>query len=86
MWLLAVLGLIFPRVAAAFLYFFTNWFDVVFSTWLWPLVGFIFAPYTLLWYSIVMNWYGGVWNTLQLIILAIAVIMDISASGRSWRG
>ena len=85
-WILAIVGLIFPRVTAAFLYFLTNWFAGVFETWLWPLVGFIFAPYTMLWYSVVVNWYGGEWNTLQFVVLAIAAIADLSASGRSARG
>ena len=86
MWLLAIVGLIFPRLAAAFLYFFTSWFNGVFETWLWPALGFIFAPYTMLWYSVVTNWYGGSWGTLQLVVLAIAVLCDFGSSGRSARG
>ena len=86
MWIIAIIALFLPRVTIVFLYFLTGWFNDIFQTWLWPLIGFIFAPYTLLWYSVVMNWYGGRWNTLQLSILALAVIMDISASGRGWRG
>lgn len=86
MWLFAIVGLIFPRIAALVLYFFTSWFNGVFATVLWPILGFIFAPYTMLWYSVVMNWYGGSWSTLQLIVLAIAVLLDFSASGKSARG
>ena len=59
MWLIALVGLIFPRIAAVILYFFTTWFTGVFATVLWPILGFIFAPYTMLWYSAVINWYGG---------------------------
>ena len=86
MWLFAILGLIFPRIAALILYFFTAWFTGVFATVLWPVLGFIFAPYTLLWYSVVINWYGGSWGTLQLVVLVIAVIADLSSSGKSARG
>lgn len=86
MWLIAVVGLIFPRIAALILYFFTTWFAGVFATVLWPVLGFIFAPYTMLWYSAVMNWYGGEWNMLQLVVLAIAILFDLSSSGKSARG
>lgn len=86
MWLVALLGLVFPRLAAAALYFLTTWFNGVFATVLWPILGFIFAPYTMLWYSVVMNWYGGEWGTLQLIVLVIAVLFDLGSSGKSAKG
>lgn len=86
MWFVALLGLIFPRIAALILYFFTAWFSGVFATVLWPILGFIFAPYTMLWYSAVMNWYGGTWDTLQLVVLAVAILFDLSSSGKSARG
>ena len=86
MWLFAIVGLIFPRLAAAFLYFFTSWFDAIFQTWYWPILGFIFAPYTMLWYSVVANWYGGQWDTLQLVILAIAVLFDLGSGGKTAKG
>jgi hypothetical protein len=38
-------------------------------------------PYTLLWYSAVIQWYGGVWGNFQLIILVVAVLADLSSSG-----
>lgn len=85
MWLL-LLGVIFPRVASVALYFFTEWFTGVFATWYWPVLGFIFAPYTMLWYSVVAHWYGGEWGTLQLIVLGVAIIADLSSSGKSARG
>ena len=86
MWLIALLGLIFPRLVAAALYFLTTWFTGVFATVLWPILGFIFAPYTMLWYSVVVNWYGGEWGTLQLVVLVIAVLCDLGSSGKSARG
>lgn len=86
MWPVLLIGIIFPRVAALILYFFTTWFEGIFVTWYWPLLGFIFAPYTLLWYSTVMQWYDGVWGTLQFVVLAIAVLADLSSSGKTARG
>ncbi len=86
MWLLAVLGLVFPRIAALILYFFTTWFTGVFATMLWPILGFLFAPYTMLWYSVVMNWYGGEWHFLQIAILVVTILCDLGSSGKSARG
>lgn len=86
MWIFAVLALFVPRLVAFLLYFFTNWFIGVFATWYWPLLGFIFAPYTMLWYSVVVNWYGGTWGTLQLIVLAIAILFDLGSGGKSAKG
>lgn len=80
---LAVLALFIPRVVIVLLWFFSTWFEGVFETLLWPLLGFIFAPTTMLWYSVVQNIYGGAWDTLQLVVLAIAVFIDLApASGR----
>lgn len=76
-----LVGLLFPRLAIAYFWFFTNWFRSVFSTSiLWPLLGFIFAPYTLLWYAVVQNWYSGTWGIWQIIILMVAIIADLSSS------
>jgi hypothetical protein len=76
--LLLIFGLFIPRVIIAVLYLFTRWFNGVFSTIIWPILGFIFMPYTLLWYSVVANLYGGVWGTLQIIVLVIAVVFDLN--------
>ena len=84
--LLALLALALPRVTIAGLWFFSTWFRGVFDTWLWPLVGFLFAPFTLLWYSVVHNWYGGVWGTWQIVGLVVAILLDLSpSSGRRRR-
>jgi hypothetical protein len=83
--LILIFGLLAPRLAMALLYLFTNWFSGVFSTILWPILGFIFMPYTLLWYSVVVNWYGGTWGTLQIVVLVIAAAIDLGAhSGWDW--
>lgn len=77
--LLLIIGLFIPRVVIAILYFFSRWFSGVFSTILWPILGFIFMPYTMLWYSVVMNAYGGVWGVLQTVVLVIAIIFDLNS-------
>jgi hypothetical protein len=80
--LLVIAGLFVPRLVLIYLYFFTAWFSGVFETQMWPILGFIFMPYTMLWYSAVMNWYGGEWDVLQIVVLVVAIISDVS-SGKS---
>lgn len=82
--LLALLALATPRLVIALLWFFTTWFRGVFhNNLLWPIVGFIFLPTTLLWYTAVQNWFGGQWTMWPIVGLVIALLIDISpASGR----
>lgn len=75
--LLALLVLFFPRLLLAYLKFFTAWFAGITLGLLWQILGFIFAPLTLLWYTAVMNWFGGNWGLMQKIVLAIAIIIDL---------
>jgi hypothetical protein len=79
--LLALLALVTPRIVIVLLWFLTTWFVGVFDSIIWPILGFIFFPTTLLWYSAVMNWYGGEWGTLQIVIAVIAVAIDLSPAG-----
>jgi len=56
----------------------TNWFHGLFTTVLWPILGFVFLPLTLLWYSVVQHWFGGEWGTIPMVGLIIAALIDIS--------
>ena len=79
-------ALLTPRVLIILLWLLTSWFKGIFDTALWPVLGFIFLPTTLLWYTAVHNWWGGHWGALQVVGLVIALIIDISpASGRRRR-
>ncbi len=81
--LLAFLALIVPRFVIAVLWFLTSWFEGVFTSLLWPVMGFVFLPTTLLWYSAVHNWFGGEWGTWQIVVLVLAILTDMSpAKGR----
>jgi hypothetical protein len=82
--LLTLLALMVPRFVIVVLWFLTTWFEGVFASLLWPVLGFVFLPTTLLWYSAVHNWYGGQWGTWQVVVLVLAVLTDLSpAKGRS---
>jgi hypothetical protein len=74
--LAVVLALAAPRLVIVALWLATNWFRGLFDSVLWPVVGFFFAPLTLLWYSAVERWYDGRWGTWQLVGVAVALILD----------
>lgn len=79
----AVVAVLAPRVLIIALWFFTTWFGGIFDSLLWPILGLIFAPTTLLWYSAVQHWFGGVWSTWPVVGMVMAVLMDLSpASSR----
>lgn len=78
--LFAAAVLLLPRVTIVFLWLLTNWFEGVFESLLWPVLGFLFMPTTLIWYSVVDQVYGGMWDTFQIVIMVIAVLIDLSPS------
>ena len=80
-----IFGLITPRLVLFLLWMFSNWYDGIFHGALIPILGFLFLPYTLLWYTIVINWYSGTWGFWQVAILILAIVTDLSASGGSAR-
>jgi hypothetical protein len=81
---LAVLVLLFPRVAILLLYFFTNFFRGVFDSILIPLLGFIFMPLTLVAYTWLTNIRQPV-DAMYLVVMFIAVIVDLGLVGGARR-
>ena len=78
---LLFVALIAPRVVVVILCFFTRWFDGMFNTLLWPILGVIFLPITLIWYSVVQREFGGAWTTWPIVGLVIALLVDLSGHG-----
>ena len=76
--LLAVLALAVPRLVTVVLWLFTPWFRGMFDNWLLPVLGFVFVPTTLLWYSAVQHWFGGHWGPWQIAGVVVAVLIDVS--------
>lgn len=83
--LLALLALLVPRVVIVLLWLFSHWFTGVFATWLIPVLGFLFLPTALLWFSAVQNWWGGVWSFWPVVGMVIAVMIDLSPGGTARR-
>jgi hypothetical protein len=81
--LLAIVALVTPRLLVALLWLFGRWFDGMFTSVLWPILGFIFLPTTLLWYTAVQHWFQGQWTVWPIVGLVLALMIDISpAKGR----
>jgi hypothetical protein len=84
----AALALFTPRLAVALLWLFSHWFDGLFASPLWPIVGFVFLPTTLLWYSAVHHWFGGAWTLWPVLGLVLALVVDLypAREHRRFRG
>lgn len=76
--LLTLLALLTPRFVILVLWLFSNWFKGIFTTALWPVLGFIFVPTTLLWYTVVQRWFHGQWTLWPVVGLVIALLIDVS--------
>lgn len=83
--LFVVLAMATPRLVAALLYFFSHWFDGLFTSALWPVLGFVFMPTTLLWYTAVQHWFAGQWTIWPIVGLVLAIMIDGSPAGRGRR-
>jgi hypothetical protein len=81
-----LLALAVPRLAIAVLWFFTNWFDGLFDSVLWPILGFVFLPTTLLWYTAVQHWFGGAWTLWPIVGIVVALLIDLSPARGRQRG
>ncbi|KFA93200.1 hypothetical protein [Archangium violaceum] len=82
--LFALGALVIPRLLTLILWFFTGWFRGMFDTLLWPILGFIFLPTTLLWYSAVQHWFGGQWTLWPVVGLVLSLMTDVwSRHGRA---
>ena len=81
--LLVIFAYFFPRAVMICIFFFTNWFSRAFNTVLWPLLGFLFMPYTTLAYmaATLQNQHNANGGWLALIILA--ALVDLGGQGGS---
>jgi hypothetical protein len=84
--LFAILALLTPRIVIVLLWLFSHWFNGIFASPLWLILGFIFLPTTLLWFVAVQHWFGGQWTLWPIAGLVVALMIDVSpASGRRRR-
>mgnify|MGYP006425315729 CR=1 FL=1 len=81
--LLAVLTLLIPRAVIVVLWVFSGWFNGLFETMLWPVLGFLFLPTTLIWFTAVQHWFGGEWSVVPIVGIVIALVIDLSPAQRA---
>ena len=72
--LFAALG---PRFAIVAMWLFGNRVDFAFGSWLWPLLGLLFAPWTTLMYLLMWSAAGGVSGG-EWIIVGLGVALDLA--------
>ncbi len=78
--LIALLGLITPRVVMVVLWLFTNYLGKAFETFIWPLLGFIFLPTTTLAYAVAQNEFRGL-RGIGLVIFVLGLLIDFGLLG-----
>ena len=78
--LIALLALIAPRVTIILLVIFSSYMADAYNTILWPVLGFIFFPFTTLAYAFAINANDSV-SGIYAILLVIAVLLDLGSMG-----
>jgi hypothetical protein len=66
-----------PRIALGAWWIFGDKVDAAFSTWVWPLLGLVFLPWTTIFYVIAWSPIGGV-SGAEWIFVAIGVALDVA--------
>ena len=80
--LVALLGLICPRVVLFLVWLFNPAFiNAAYPNFLVPLLGFIFLPLTTLAYAWAFTFEGGAGSGAGVIVIVIAVLFDIGSWG-----
>ena len=82
--LVALLFLMFPRVALVLLWLFSNYLERAYHGILLPLLGFIFLPLTTLVYAYMIN-NNVPTEGFNLIWLILAVLIDLGSVGHGYR-
>lgn len=79
--LLAMLIGFAPRLALIFMWIFGWRITAAFSSFIWPLLGLIFAPYTTVFYVLVWSPTGGI-SGWDWVWLGLGVMLDVAKWGQ----
>jgi len=83
--LIPIFAVFFPRLVMILIAIFTRWFSAAFDTALWPILGFLFMPYTTLAYMAAMLNNNHSVNGFWLALVIVAALVDLGGQGRSAR-
>ena len=78
--LLVLIAFFFPRLVIALLALLTDYMSTAYHSFLWPLLGFFFLPYTTLAYAWAINSHGSV-EGVHLAVVIVAVLVDLGVLG-----
>jgi hypothetical protein len=77
MWFLILFLLsVSPRLVLFIMWLATDYLNHAFNEWFWPVLGFIFMPWTTLWCAYVYN--NGGFTDWHIVVLIICVLSDLS--------
>jgi hypothetical protein len=65
-----------PRIVLAIWWIFGTKVDLAFGSWIWPLLGLIFLPWTTLFYVIAWSAVGGV-SGAEWLLVALGFALDL---------
>ena len=75
-----------PRAAVLFWWIFGDRVELAFDSWIVPLLGLIFLPWTMLSYLVVWSPVGGA-NGAEWLVVALGFVLDLATySARAARG
>lgn len=78
--LIAAIAFFFPRLVMIIMVLTGDYLGRAYQTVLWPLLGFLFMPYTTLAYAFAKNTNGSV-EGVYLAVIVLGVLLDLSAHG-----
>ncbi len=81
---LSILGFFFPRLVIVLLALGSDYLGRAYHTFLWPLLGFFFLPFTTLAYAAAMNEHGSVSGP-WLLLVVLGVLLDLGVIGQGSR-
>jgi hypothetical protein len=74
--LIAIAAMITPRVVMVFIFLMTDWFGRAYDGLVWPLLGFLFMPYTTLAYMAAMLNNNHALNGGWMALFIVAIVVD----------
>jgi len=80
---MALLGMALPRLTMAGIFLLTDWFGRAYETVVWPLLGFLFMPYTTLAYMAAMLHNDRSVSGWWLALVITAAVLDVGHWGGS---
>ena len=78
------LGLFAPRLVLLFLWIFTTLVDRAFSSFVWPLLGILFLPFTTLFYVLVYSVPDNGPTTLGWVLVLFGFLLDLGSYSSSY--